>query len=154
RVGIATGEALVGSIGSEFMMNYTVMGDTVNLASRLEAANKVYGTHILATEATVIAAQSAIEVREIDRAVVAGQSQPQVVYEIMGRKNKADSKSDLLKARYAEGLAAYRARRWDEASAAFSGALEIATGDGPSKALSERVNILRNGSLPAVWDGA
>ena len=71
RIRIATGEALVGSIGSEFMMSFTVMGDTVNLASRLESANKFYGTRCLVSQATIAAAAQAVEAREIDRLVVA-----------------------------------------------------------------------------------
>src|SRR6202161_4212937 len=84
RIGIATGEVLVGSIGSELMMSYTVMGDTVNLASRLEGANKEYGGRILVSEATVAGAADAIEAREIDRVVTLGQTHPQAVFEIMG----------------------------------------------------------------------
>ena len=109
RIGIATGEVLVGSIGSEFMMSYTVMGDAVNLASRLEGANKVYGSHSLVSEPTIKAAGDAIEFREIDRLVVVGQTHPEAVFEIMGRKDELDEKQLLLRERYAEGLAAYRA---------------------------------------------
>ena len=94
RIGVATGEALVGSIGSEFMMSYTVMGDTVNLASRLEAANKLYGTHSLIAEDTVRKAGAGIEVREIDRLVVAGQSRTQVVFELMGRAGRTDAAAE------------------------------------------------------------
>jgi class 3 adenylate cyclase len=155
RIGIATGEALVGSIGSEFMMSYTVMGDTVNLASRLEAANKVYGSHCLVSEATVAAAKdAAIEVREIDRVVVLGQSQPQVIFEVMGRRGKIGTDAMLLCTRYAEGLTAYRAERWDEARAAFNAGLAAVPGDGPSMMLVKRIDDLQKNGPPANWDGS
>src|SRR5262245_9093087 len=154
RIGIATGEALVGSIGSEFMMSYTVMGDTVNLGARLEAANKIYGTRILACEATAAAARGPVDVREIDRIVVVGQTQPQVVYEITGRKGEAEPKDAVSMTKYGEGLAAYRARRWEEARAAFNAALKAAPGDGPSKALAARIDILRDNPPPPDWDGS
>jgi adenylate cyclase len=154
RIGIATGEALVGSIGSEFMMSYTVMGDTVNLASRLEAANKLYNTHSLVAEETVRKAGADIEFREIDRVVVVGQSQPQLIFELMGRKGELTPHQDLLRARYADGLLAYRALRFDEAQAAFKAALDAAPGDGPAATLLSRIEVLRQNPPPADWDGA
>ncbi|MGB7888208.1 MAG: adenylate/guanylate cyclase domain-containing protein [Xanthobacteraceae bacterium] len=153
RIGIATGEALVGSIGSEFMMSYTVMGDTVNLASRLETANKLYGTHALIAEDTVSKAGPDIEFREVDRLIVVGQSRPQVVFELMGRKDELAPRQSLLCAHYAEGLAAYRASRWEEARNAFKAALDAEPGDGPAAALLSRIEDLQKNPA-AGWDGA
>ncbi|MFY9771088.1 MAG: adenylate/guanylate cyclase domain-containing protein [Xanthobacteraceae bacterium] len=154
RIGVATGEALVGSIGSEIMMNYTVMGDTVNLAARLEAANKLYGTRSLIAEATVAKTDDAIQFREIDRLMVAGQTQPQAVFELLGRKDELTAKQDLLRTRYADGLLAYRAQRWDEARAAFHAVLEAVPTDGPSATLLSRIDHLQQHAPGADWDGS
>jgi class 3 adenylate cyclase len=154
RIGIATGEALIGSIGSEFMMSFTVMGDSVNLASRLESANKFYGTRSLVTEATFAAAGSAVEAREIDRLVVVGQTRPQIVFEIMGRAGALSAEQIALRTRYSEGLAAYRARRWDDATSALRAAIATAPGDGPSLLLLARVEKFRGNPPSADWDGS
>jgi len=154
RIGLATGEALVGSIGSDVMMNYTVMGDTVNLAARLEAANKLYGSRSLIAEATVAKTDETIQFREIDRLMVAGQTTPQAVFELLGRKDELTPKQDLLQTRYADALAAYRAQRWDQARAAFHAVLETVPTDGPSLALLSRIDHLQGHPPGADWDGS
>ena len=154
RIGIATGEALVGSIGSELMMSYTVMGDTVNLASRLEGANKLYGGRVLVSAATVVGADDAIETREIDRVVMLGQTHPQAIFEIIGRKGELTPTQVELRTHYCEGLAAYRARPWDEARRAFAAALESVPNDGPSMAFIKRIEGLATNPPDHVWDGS
>ncbi len=143
RIGIATGEVLVGSIGSEVMMNYTVMGDTVNLASRLEGANKEYGGRILVSEATIADASDAVEAREIDRVAVLGQNRPQAVFEIMGRKGELTPAQLELRDRFSEGLACYRRRQWDASRRAF-----------PSIAFINRLNKLTVDPPGEDWDGS
>jgi adenylate cyclase len=136
------------------MMSYTVMGDTVNLASRLEMANKTYGSHSLCSEATIAAAGSAIEVREIDRVVVVGQTIAQTVFEIMGRRDELTEKQLSLREHYAEGLAAYRARNWDEAARAFQAALDLNPRDGPSMTMAARVRSFEASPPADDWDGS
>jgi adenylate cyclase len=153
RIGVATGEALVGSIGSDVMMSYTVMGDVVNLASRLEGANKVYGTRNLVSDRT-IAAAGALEVREIDRVVVAGHTRSEVIFEILGSKGEFTPQLSSSRDGYAEGLKAYRERRWDDAIAALNAALEASPGDGPSTALLGRIENLKANPPSQDWDGS
>jgi adenylate cyclase len=151
RVGLATGPALVGNVGSTTKFNYTVMGDTVNLASRLEGAAKVYGTLSLLADSTVAAAAGAVALRELDRLTVKGRSEPVGVYEVVaGAATPARAEA---RRRYAVGLGAYRARRFDEAREHFAAALKADPDDGPSREMSPRCDEYIVTPPPADWRG-
>jgi adenylate cyclase len=153
RMGLATGDLVVGTIGSTDARSFTVIGDTVNLASRLEGANKAYETNILVDEATFQPAQNDVEGREIDFLTVLGRVEPVRVYEIIAPAGCLSSTEQELSGLFAEGLAAYRARDWDRAEQCFARCLVVMPTDGPATVFRRRVELLRDKMLPADWDG-
>jgi adenylate cyclase len=153
-VGLNTGTVVSGNIGSPKRMDYTVIGDGVNLAARLESACKAYSARILASESTVSQLRGTYRMRDIDLVVVKGKSQPVRVFELLDYHD-ADSfpnLSDVL-GHFADGMADYRAGHWDRAIARFENCLRLNPGDALSKTYVGRCETLRATPPAGEWDG-
>jgi adenylate cyclase len=149
RIGINSGEALVGNFGSRRRFNYSVMSDAVNLASRLEGANKFYGTTIIASEATVALAGDAFAWRELDAVRVKGRSQALKIFELLARGSELSEARQAPLKDYAEGLAHWRARAFDLAAQSFG---RCADADRPAELFRARAVEMAATPPGGDWD--
>jgi len=164
RIGINTGEIVTGNMGSKKRMNYTMMGDSVNLAARLESSAKQYGVFCQVSQHAKEAAGDGFVFRELDTVRVVGKSIPVTTYELLARSGDTGGGAGLLaelKNSFHEGLRLYRAMKWEEAAGAFEKSLELehkrfpelAGKPNPSKLYIERCREFRQNPPLAGWDG-
>jgi adenylate cyclase/guanylate cyclase len=149
RIGINSGEALVGNFGSRRRFNYSVMSDAVNLASRLEGANKFYGTTIIASEATVALAGDAFAWRELDSVRVKGRNQALKIYQLVAMAAQLTASQQALIAEYAKGLAHWRAGEFAPAAGCFE---RTAREDRPASIFLDRAKERLGDAPGGDWD--
>ncbi len=155
RAGINTAECMVGFYGSSTQMNFTCLGDGVNLASRLEGANKAYDTLMMVSESTNdLLAGSGLRTRFLDFLAVKGKNKPIRVFQLIGEQGEDDALWDRVLPWYREGISGYLARDWDAAEAALQQVLGLLPDDGPSRTYLGRIAAFREEPPSADWDGS
>jgi adenylate cyclase len=158
-IGLNSGAASVGNMGSALRYGYTALGDTVNLSSRLEGLNKEYGTHIIVNESTYEAAKNAgFLFRELDLIRVKGKLQPVTIYELFARVSDLQTTGTLAEARarlaeFEEARKLYRERKWSDARRLFAGILERWASDGPAQVYEKRCEEYLEEGPVSEWDG-
>lgn len=154
RIGINTGEMVVGNMGGSGKFDYTVIGDSVNIASRLENANRAYRTRIMASQRTYDMVREHILGRELDVITVKGRTEPLRIYELLQPFNGSVEQSlGQFLDHYRNGLALYRERRWREARACFEAALALRPEDYPTHLFIERSRLYDSSPPPEGWNG-
>jgi adenylate cyclase len=153
-VGLNTDTIVSGNIGSQKRMDYTVIGDGVNLAARIEGACKQYGAQVLLSEFTVARLKGTYRIREIDRVVVKGKTEPVAIHELLEHHTEETFPNMIdATARFRDGLTLYRAREWHRAKDAFRAALDLNPNDKCSTLYIERCDELNENGVDDDWDG-
>jgi adenylate cyclase len=154
RTGVNSGNMLIGNLGSSYRFAYGALGDQVNLGSRLEGLNKVYGTEILIGENTAQLVDGAFQLRELDQVRVKGRKQPVHIYELLANaEDGLPEETEQALELYAEGLRAYRHQRWEDALTQFDQIQVLRPDDQASRIMAERCRLYKETPPGEAWDG-